>query len=94
MKKTNFKTYILLGVGAILALSSIFMTIETATSSVEVSKLQGDERTVLAQKRELEETLVKSLSMGQLQEESLKLGFIQPATLVYVVPTEPVAKLP
>ena len=100
MKKIDFKKsgqnikYVLIGVCGILAISSVFMTIETATSSAEVASLQREEVSLSDQKMGLEDNLVKSLSLGQLQTQSAEMGFVKPATLVYVAPSQPVAQLP
>jgi len=88
------KKYILIGVCGILAASSILMTLEAATSGVEVSNLRNQEVALSSQKTYLEDTLVKSLSMSSLQQESSTLGFVKPSTLVYVTPIQPVAELP
>jgi hypothetical protein len=94
IKNLSFKKYILVGVCGILAISSVFMTIETATSSAEVASLQKEEATLADQKMGLEDNLVKSLSMGELQTQSTEMGFVKPATLVYVAPAQAVAQLP
>jgi len=90
----NIKKYVLIGVCAILAVSSVFMTVETATSGVEVSSLQKEEAQLSDKKRSLEDKLVKTISLSQLEAKSKDLGFIKPATLVYAAPAEVVAKLP
>lgn len=77
-----------------MAASSIFMTLEAATSGVEVSNLRSQENQLSSQKTYLEDTLVKSLSMSSLKQESGDMGFTKPLTLVYVAPSQPVAKLP
>lgn len=77
-----------------MAISSVFMTIETATGSAEVASLQKEEATLSDQKMGLENNLVKSLSMGELQTQSAEMGFVKPGTLVYVAPAENVARLP
>lgn len=92
--KINPKKCVLIGVCGILAISSIFMTIETATGSAEVAVLQKEEATLSDTKRGLEDNLVKFLSMNQLQTKSAEMGFVKPLALVYVAPTEVVAKLP
>jgi len=100
MKKIDFKKsgqnikYVLIGVCGILAISSVFMTIETATSSTEVASLQQEEVKLADQKMGLEDNLVKSLSLGQLQTKSGEMGFVKPMALVYVAPAETVAQLP
>ncbi len=90
----NFKKYILIGFLAALAVSSVLMTVVTVTSGAEVSNLQKQEAQLSDQKRYLEDTLVKTLSMSSLQEKSTELGYVKPVNLVYVAPPEPVAKLP
>jgi hypothetical protein len=88
------KKYILISFLGALAVSSVFMTVATATSGAEVSNLQKEEATLSDQKRYLEDTLVKTISMSQLQEKSAGLGYGKPVNLVYVAPPEAVAKLP
>ena len=75
-------------------MSSIFLTIESATTGVEVSRLEKTETDLSNQKRGLEEVLVKSLSSSTLQEKSTELGFVKPTDLVYLSQVAPVAKLP
>lgn len=89
MKKHN---YILIGLFLVLSVSSIFMTIETATSGMEVSKLQKNEALLLTQKRDLQESLVKTLSVSELSEKSADLGFTKAENLVYVSASENVAE--
>lgn len=90
----NIKKYILIGFAVILAVSSVLMTVVTATSGAEVSNLQKEEAQLSDQKRYLEDTLVKTLSMSELQAKSAELGYVKPGNLVYVAPPEAVAKLP
>lgn len=88
------KTTIFVVVCGLLAVSSIFMTIEGAASGVEIAKLEKKELQLIDEKRMLEESLVKNLSVGELQEKSTELGFAKPTNLVYISGTESVAKLP
>lgn len=88
------KKIVLMSIVAVLAISSIFLTIESATIGMEVSKLEKTEAALSNQKRDLEEVLVRSLSNSTLQEKSTELGFIKPIELVYVSQVAPVAKLP
>ena len=90
----NLKKYILIGFCGLLVASSILMTVVSATSGAEVSDLQKQEALLLDDKRSLENTLVKTLSINQLQEKGNELGYVKPASLVYVAPPEAVAKLP
>lgn len=85
----------LFAVAGILAISSIFMTVETATSSVEVSNLREKESQLLTERRNLENTLAQSLSMSDLQQKGSEMGYTEPANLVYVSgDSGAVAKLP
>jgi len=77
-----------------MAVSSVLMTVVTATSGAEVASLQKEEARLADQKRYLESTLVRTLSMDQLQEEGGSLGYVKPVDLVYVALPESVAKLP
>jgi cell division protein FtsL len=88
------KNIILITIMGILAVSSIFMTIETATTGVEIAELEKTESQLLSKKRDLEGSLVKTLSTTQLQEKSAELGFVKAVVLVYVTDLKPVAKLP
>jgi hypothetical protein len=90
----NLKKYVLIGFCGLLAVSSVFMTVVSATSGPEVSVLQKQEAQLSDDKRNLENTLIKTLSISQLQVKGGELGYIKPASLVYVAPTEAVAKLP
>ena len=90
----NIKKYILISFLGTLTVSSVLMTVVTATSGAEVSNLQKEEVRLSDQKRYLEDTLVKTLSTNELQEKSTELGYAKPVNLVYVAPPEAVAKLP
>lgn len=102
LKTKSFKTfrnYILIGVCAVLAISSIFITIETATVGAEMAKIEKTQNLLSSQKRDLEETLVRTLSITELQQKGTELGFLKAVDLVYVANAEnlsvaPVAKLP
>lgn len=102
LKTKSFKTlrnYILIGVCAVLAIASILITIETATVGVEIAKIEKTQNLLSSQKRDLEETLVKTLSITELQQKGIELGFIKAMDLVYVANSEnssvaPVANLP
>ena len=88
------KKIILITTVVILAVSSIFLTIETATTGVEIAKMEKTEDSLINQKQALESSLVRTLSVADLQEKSVELGFTKPVNLVYVVTSAPVANLP
>jgi hypothetical protein len=92
--KLNIKKFSLIGIAGILAISSIFMTVETATSGMEVSDLRNKEMILASEKRTLEDTLAKSLSVSSLEEKSTEMGYTKPTEMVYVSEPKSVAKLP
>jgi len=95
VEKRSITKYILMAVAGILALSSVIMTVENASSGVEVASLREKQSQLSLEKRNLENTLVKSLSMSDLETKSTELGYIVPTSTVYVSgPKEAVAKLP
>lgn len=94
-RKISFTKLLVIAVMGVLAISSVFMTVETATSGVEVAKLREKENELTLEKRNLEDSLVKSLSMNDLQEKSNEMGYSKPTAMVYVTDTkEAFAKLP
>lgn len=78
----------------VLAVSSVIVTVETATSSMEVTKLKETEEKLIDQKRYLEQHMVKTLSNSGLQEKSSELGFAKPTEFLYISGSESVAQLP
>ena len=96
----NFKNYILIGISAIMAVLTIFLTIESSTNGAEFANLQKIELQLLSQQQDLQQSLVESLSINNLQEKSSGLGYAKISNLIYVSNTasvansEPVAKLP
>lgn len=87
--------YVLFAVGGLLAISSILMTVETATSGVEVASLREKQSELSMEKRNLENTLVRSLSMSDLEQKGIEMGYVKPMNTVYVSESkEAVAKLP
>lgn len=90
----NYRNYILLGICIILAVANVVMTIGRATAGVEIASLRETENKLSDQKRSLEDNLVRSLSINQLQDKSTELGFVKPADTLYLSESAPVAKLP
>jgi hypothetical protein len=87
----SLRVYILGGLCGILAVLSIFMTIETATSGVEIANLQKKEEQLISQQQDLQENLVENLSTSSLQGKSVEMGFTKVGNLVYVANAENVA---
>lgn len=78
----------------VFAMSAVLITIETVSSGTEILALEKTAENLTSQKRELEESFVKTISMGDLQEKSTEMGFIKPENLMYLSKNESVAKLP
>ena len=102
-KVFNFKSvkiYVLGDTCGLMAIACIFMTISSAASGGEIASLQSKEAELTAQQQQLQESLVTTLSVNSLQEQSSALGFTKVGNLVYVGNTasltgsKPVAKLP
>ena len=95
MKIFNHKTKVLvLSAFTIFALSAVLLTVETVSSGAEIANLEKTAKNLASQKRELEESFVKTISMGDLQEKSTEMGFVKAENLMYLSGREPVAKLP
>lgn len=98
MKKTNliksYKNYVLIVICAALTIANVIITIGGAGSGATITNLQKQELSLSEQKRELQDQLVKSLSINDLQEKSDSLGFVKPDTEVYLPQAAPVANLP
>lgn len=87
----NYKRCIITGATGILAISSIFMTVVAATSSVEVASLREKEKILFQEKRNMENIIAESLSINDLEAKSSEMGYKEPANLVYIPETETVA---
>lgn len=90
----NNRNYILLGFCGLLAIANVIMTINSAATGAQISALQKKESELSDAKRALQDDLVKTLSVGTLQEKSTELGFAKPADVIYLSQSAPVAKLP
>ena len=75
----------------LFAISSVFLTIESVTTSAEVASLQTKQAVHSSQRRDLQEDLVKITSTSGLEEEAKLLGFIKPSDLIYLGETTNVA---
>lgn len=82
MKK--IQKHLLIISGAVFVVSSVFLTIESVASGAEMANLKNRELQLLSQKQELNESFVKSISVSELQTQSVSLGFVKPTNLIYV----------
>src|SRR5512144_1442346 len=87
----SYKNYILLGICGLLAVVNIIMTIDVTTTGIEISNLEKKEAVLSDARRTLQDELVKTLSVSELQEKSAQLGFVKPLDTVYLSQTLPVA---
>jgi len=90
----KYRNFILVGVCGILAIGSVIMTIEVSATGAQIASLQNKENVLSAEKRVLEEELVKTSSVSELQVKSAELGFTKPAETVYLSQSLPVANIP
>jgi hypothetical protein len=89
----NVRLYILSGICGVLAVVSIFMTIDSAASGTEMANLENKETSLMTEQQQLQQDLVQNLSVSSLQEKSAELGFTKISNLVYVSEGVPVARL-
>jgi len=92
--KNNWRKVIIVLSLIVLSISSIVVTIETATASGLASKMHTERDLLIDKKSLLKNELENSISNNQLKAKVNELGFNEPTNLVYIKPTEAVAKLP
>jgi len=90
----NIRNYILLGICGVLAVISIVLTIDVGTSGAQIAELTKKETLLTDEKNSLENQLVKTVSLGQLEVKGSELGFTKPTDIVYVTDAAPVANIP
>lgn len=93
-KLKNFKGYILGSVVFFLAVSCIFMAIQSGADGAEIASLQNRQKDLLNRHQELTESIVEAHSINSLSLKSAEMGFVKLSNLVYVTDAAPVAKLP
>ncbi len=97
IKKINIKglkNRILIAICGVLTVLTVLLTVTTATTGFEMSRLESQKSILLEERRGLEESLVKTLSTRELEDESGDLGFAKPENIVYISGMPPVANLP
>lgn len=87
------KKYLFVFLIVLFAVTSVFYTIEAVTSGVEVASLEKMNNGLIRQKSSLEDSFVKTLSLNNLQEKSIELGFTKPVSTIYVAGGESVTAL-
>lgn len=87
-------TTVLVVVGIITVLSSIFMTIKVATSGAKLTMLEKEEKSLIKENETYKRQLVNSSSLSKLENASEDLGYVKPDNIIYIQKDEPVAKLP
>jgi hypothetical protein len=94
MNLKKFKNQLLLGICGVLTILTVVVTVSTATTGAEMSRLEKEEATLTDQRRDIQESFVKTLSTHELEDKSGSLGFAKPADIVYISALLPVANLP
>lgn len=96
MKKKNNKTnvlrtYVFVAVLAVFIAVSVFLTVEAVASGSEVTSINEESAALLAKQKELNEVLVKGISVTGLEEKSTEMGFVKPSNVIYINDNESVA---
>lgn len=79
---------------SLLVVANVFLSIDSATSGAEISYLEEQERRLADENNYNSEQLFKSVSLKQVEQQAVGLGFDKPASVVYLNGEESVAKLP
>lgn len=90
----NKKKYILFGLVGVMAVLTIFSTISSVTTGIEMSALNKKEKDLISIKRELEENFIKTTSTKELMVKSVELGFAEISSTIYLTKVDSVASLP
>ncbi len=72
----------------------IFFTIETSANGAQIANLEEEQERLSKENRELEEKLVTSTSLSDLEKRAEDLGFSNDARFYYLKKGEAFAKLP
>ncbi len=80
--------------GLILAIFTVFFTIQTVTSSAKLVYLENEELQLIKKNQELNNILIGSSSLTSLAKNAQELGFIKPTQTFYGEQEKEVAKLP
>ena len=91
-KFTNLRAYGLWVIVGVLLISSVILTIDTATSGAEIAKLEKTQAALLLENSTLTDSLVKSSSLNTVDGKAKELGFAQPNNIIYLSPKEAVAQ--
>jgi len=86
--------YLIFGAGIVFAILTVFMTIQTITSSAKLAFLENEELKLIKENEELNNNLIENSSLSALAKSSESLGFIKPSRLIYSEQSQEVAKLP
>lgn len=76
----------------ILLVSSVILTIDTATSGAEIAMLEKTQSNLIQENSTLTDSLVKFSSLNSADEKAKELGFSQPGNIVYLSQKEAVAQ--
>jgi hypothetical protein len=93
-KQKNNKTFIVWFLAILAIAGVVILTVETVTSGAELAALEKNERTLLDEKRVLEERMAKNSSLNEFEKKAEELGFAKTSKILYISGKEEVAKLP
>lgn len=95
LRKNNMKKQNLLWVFlSLLVTANVYLGINYATSGVEISHLEDQEKSMNDEKSSLSEQLLRSASLKQVEYKAVEMGFGKPTSILYLNGEESVAKLP
>lgn len=75
-------------------LSTVFVTIEVATSGAKLAKLEKEKISLARENEEIKEKLINGSSLTKLGDKAKEMGFDKPLGIIYVTEKEALAKLP
>lgn len=75
-------------------ITTVFFTIETATSGAELARLEHSEQVLLEENRTLSSQLLQRSSLSNLSESAESLGYKKPTKVIYILEPAGVAKVP
>lgn len=96
LRKNNMKKQNLLWLflSLLLVVANVYLGINYATSGVEISHLEGQEKSINNEKSSLSEQLLRMASLKQVEYKAVEMGFGKPTSILYLNAEESVAKLP
>lgn len=86
------KKLLFFSISAVLAISTILATVDSFAGGIEMNSLNKKESKLIAEKKDLEESLVKTSSSRELATKSSELGFEKISEVFYLTKIDTVAQ--